>query len=51
MMATNWRQISFQTVAKIAPETKQDALATLQLQFPYTPRLAVCLSREDHSHP
>jgi hypothetical protein len=37
MMATNWRQISFQTVAKIAPETKQDALATLQLQFPSVP--------------
>jgi len=33
MMATNWRQISFQTVAKIAPETKRYALATLQLQF------------------
>jgi hypothetical protein len=33
MMATHWRQISFQTVAKIAPKTKRYALATLQLQF------------------
>jgi hypothetical protein len=33
MMATDWRQILFQTVAKIAPETKRYALATLQLQF------------------
>ena len=37
MMATNWRQISFQTVAKIAPETKRYALATLQLQFSSVP--------------
>jgi hypothetical protein len=32
MMATDWRQISFQTVATIAPETKRYGVATLQLQ-------------------
>jgi hypothetical protein len=45
MMATNWRQISFQTVAKIAPETKRYALATLQLQFSSVPAAKVVRTR------